>query len=209
MPVRLERAFRLPESAPPLTAAAPPPVRAEAPPFRWAGEVARHVGTVVHALLQRIAREGLAAWDGLRVTGERSRLAAALAVEGVVPGEVDEATARVVETVVRVLADPRGQWLLAPHPEAVCELPLSGVVDGRTVHCVLDRTFVEHGTRWIVDYKSSTHEGGDADAFLAAEWDRYRPQLERYARLMAGLDARPIRIGLYHPLLGGWRATAP
>ena len=44
------------------------------------------------------------------------------------------------------------------------------------------------------------------DAFLAREVDRYREQLERYARVVRSLDARPIRLALYYPLVaGGWR----
>jgi hypothetical protein len=71
---------------------------------------------------------------------------------------------------------------------------------------VVDRTFVDsEGTRWIVDFKLSRHEGADRDAFLDSENERYRPQLERYARVVRGLDARPIRLGLYFPLLHAWR----
>ena len=32
--------------------------------------------------------------------------------------------------------------------------------------------------------------------------------MERYARLVAALDARPVRLALYHPLLAGWREWA-
>ena len=71
---------------------------------------------------------------------------------------------------------------------------------------VLDRSFVDvHGTRWIVDFKLSRHEGGDRDAFLDREQARYREQLETYAQVMRGLDDRPLRVGLYFPLLRGWR----
>ena len=59
--------------------------------------------------------------------------------------------------------------------------------------------------RWIVDFKTGSHEGADRDAFLDREQDRYREQLERYAAFVRALDARPIRLGLYYPLLGGWR----
>jgi hypothetical protein len=41
------------------------------------------------------------------------------------------------------------------------------------------------------------------DAFLDREQERYRGQLERYAAVLRKLDARPIRLGLYFPLLGG------
>jgi len=69
-----------------------------------------------------------------------------------------------------------------------------------------DRTFVdENGVRWIVDYKTDTHEGGDLEVFLDSEQERYRKQLEQYAVLMKMLDKREIRLGLYFPLLNGWR----
>jgi len=62
--------------------------------------------------------------------------------------------------------------------------------------------------RWIIDYKTSAHQGGDLEAFLDNERARYREQLEHYARLMVQRDERPIRLGLYFPLLGGWREWA-
>jgi ATP-dependent exoDNAse (exonuclease V) beta subunit len=71
---------------------------------------------------------------------------------------------------------------------------------------VIDRTFIDaSGVRWIVDYKTSRHEGAGLDAFLDSERERYRPQLERYATLMRKLAPEPVRLGLYFPLLGGWR----
>jgi hypothetical protein len=59
--------------------------------------------------------------------------------------------------------------------------------------------------RWIVDFKTSTHSGGGREEFLDREQERYRAQLERYAQVLGKLDSRPIRLGLYFPLLGGWR----
>ena len=56
------------------------------------------------------------------------------------------------------------------------------------------------GELWVVDWKTSRHEGKDLEAFLANEQARYAPQLERYA---AALEAR--RLGLYFPALTSWR----
>ena len=53
--------------------------------------------------------------------------------------------------------------------------------------------------RWIVDYKTGTHEGGDLEEFLDREQERYRAQLEQYAALMRSLDNRPVKLGLYFP----------
>ena len=106
-----------------------------------------------------------------------------------------------------MLADERGRWILSDaHAEAATELRLSAQLDGQVVHVALDRTFVDaEGTRWIVDYKTGAHQGGELAAFLDREQERYREQLERYAKVMAGLDPRPVRLALYFPLLRAWR----
>jgi len=121
------------------------------------------------------------------------------------------AVARVWEAVRRTLDDKRGRWLLdASHGSAQSELALTGLVDSSLVSIVIDRTFVDAaGVRWIVDYKTSSHEGAGLDQFLDNERERYRGQLERYAQLMRALGDEPIRLGLYFPLLSAWREWAP
>jgi hypothetical protein len=71
----------------------------------------------------------------------------------------------------------------------------------------VDRVFQDaSGERWIVDYKTSSHEGADPEAFLDRERERYAAQLARYSRAAGGGH----RLGLYFPLLQGWRdAGAP
>jgi ATP-dependent exoDNAse (exonuclease V) beta subunit len=74
------------------------------------------------------------------------------------------------------------------------------------VNAVIDRTFVDaQGTRWIVDFKTSPHEGGNREAFLDEEAKRYTAQLQRYAHLARSLGPEPVRAGLYFPLLSAWR----
>jgi hypothetical protein len=71
---------------------------------------------------------------------------------------------------------------------------------------VIDRTFIDgDGTRWVIDFKTSRHEGGGLDAFLEEEMVRYRAQLETYIALARGIDAAPVRAGLYFPLLDVFR----
>ena len=182
-------------------------IREAAVEFSWAGEAARHIGTVVHRFLQRIAEEGLDAWDGRGVDAMDDVLGLALKQEGVLAAERETALARVRQALTGVLADPRGRWILSgEHEDAHSEHRLTGELDGAFANIVLDRTFVDRsGVRWIVDYKTGVHEGGDLDAFLDRERERYRDQLERYAALLARIEMRPIRLGLYFPLLRGWR----
>jgi ATP-dependent exoDNAse (exonuclease V) beta subunit len=170
--------------------------------FSWVGETARHVGSVVHRWLQRIADEALAGWDDARVEGSRAAVRQALAGRGVRQAELDGAVERALSALRRTLGDPRGRWVLGPHPEAATEHRVSGVVDGGVRRLVIDRLFREaSGERWIVDYKTSSHEGADVEAFLDRERERYQEQLRRYVRAL-GDESRP---GLYFPLLAGWR----
>ena len=66
---------------------------------------------------------------------------------------------------------------------------------------VLDRTFIANGTRWIIDYKTSSHGGGNLEGFMENEVRRYQDQLQRYREAMALTETRPIRTALYFPLL--------
>src|SRR6202035_613226 len=182
----------------------PAPITSE-----WVGDRLRHAGTTLHGFLQRIAHEGLDAWDDNRVRSQREAFQAVLANLGVAPSDLAEAAQQVETGLLRTLRDPRGRWILEPHTDAESELQITGLIDGKLYEIVIDRTFVdESGVRWIIDYKTSAHEGGDLEAFLDNEKERYREQLERYARLMVQRDDRPIRLGLYFPLLGEWREWA-
>jgi ATP-dependent helicase/nuclease subunit A len=173
--------------------------------FDWASETARHVGTVVHGELQRLAR-GDAASDA-NDTALLARYTVQLAELGVPADRRSAAAERVRDAVRRTLVDPRGRWILdAAHGDAQSELALTGRLDREIVNVVIDRTFVDAaGTRWIVDYKTSTHEGAGLDEFLDSEQQRYRPQLERYAAFMRQVGPEPVRVGLYFPLLSAWR----
>jgi ATP-dependent exoDNAse (exonuclease V) beta subunit len=170
--------------------------------FSWVGETARHVGNVVHRWLQRIADDGLAGWDTTRIERLQAVVRAELAARDVPAAERERAVERVLTALARAIADPRGRWVLGPHPGASTEHRITGVADGAVRRMVIDRLFRdEFGRRWVVDYKTSSHGGADVEAFLERERGRYTDQLARYARALGDVD----RLGLYFPLLAGWR----
>jgi ATP-dependent exoDNAse (exonuclease V) beta subunit len=180
------------------------------PEFEWASQGALQIGTVVHGTLQRIAEELTGAWDPDRVRDETNRFRAELRLLGVEEGELSATAGRVVEALCCVLTDPTGCWLLQDHAEAASELPLTIKSNAGLEHVRLDRTFVDNGgTRWIIDFKTSAHEGSSIVEFLDSEVERYRSQLERYAAAMAAIDDRPIKVGLYFPLLQAFRDWTP
>jgi ATP-dependent helicase/nuclease subunit A len=209
---RLPAGWQPPPLPAPLAGGAPREQAGElAVTYEWVGPTARHVGTVVHLVLQSMAREGLAAWEGGRLRSQLPLLGVLLASEGVPPAEMPKAVEKTLAALEGTLRDPRGRWILAPHPEAQSEFALSGEADGRLWRVQIDRTFVHEGVRWIVDFKTSFHQGSGREAFLDNERQRYREKMELYAALLSRLhgDALPLRLGLYFPLLGGWREWEP
>ena len=191
--------------------APPAPVAWQAPPegrdaeqqieFSWVTETARHVGTVVHRWLQRIADDGLEGWDTNRVERLRSRFRIELRQRGVSPAELEKAANLVATALQNTITDERGRWLLRPHPEARSEYRLRDAMRRYVIDRVLRD---EDGVRWIVDFKTSRHEGADIEAFLDRERERHGPQLERYAHALG-----EARLGLYFALLRGWREWDP
>jgi ATP-dependent exoDNAse (exonuclease V) beta subunit len=175
--------------------------------FYWVGNTLRHIGTVVHEVLQRIGQDGLAAWTPERVRALAPAFRSALSSLGVPTAELDNAAGRAADAVLGTLRDERGRWILRNDRAATaCEYPICGVIDSRVVSVRVDRTFVDSdGTRWIIDYKTSFHEGSGIDAFLDNELARYRGQMTAYTRLFAVMEDRPVRTALYFPLLGSWR----
>ncbi len=188
----------------------PEPVRWKAPPegseeeqieFSWAGETARHVGSVVHRWLQRMAEDELRGWDEKRVRGLSARFSKDLERRGVPRAEAMRSADLVATALTNPLTDERGRWLLGPHLEARNEYRLRARVQGRLRTYIIDRLFRTHDkVEWVVDYKTSRHEGADVEAFLDRERDRYTPQLKVYGALRKG-----SRQGLYFPVLRGWR----
>ncbi|MCY4014545.1 MAG: UvrD-helicase domain-containing protein [Gammaproteobacteria bacterium] len=97
--------------------------------------------------------------------------------------------------ILAVVADATGRWLLTHHERDGREAPFTSVVDGDLQHIVVDRTFVTDGTRWVVDYKSTVLAGDDDE--IAAQCQKHRPQLRRYAKVLGELDDLPIRTALF------------
>ena len=175
------------------------------PAFDWAGAIAQAVGQVVHQELQR--------WPGIGAPKDAGRFAEArwrrsLDSLGIDAAHQARALERIRRAMENIAASAQAARLLEPRArEPRAELALTLLVDGVAHGLRIDRTFVdEEGVRWIVDWKTSAHEGGDVESFLDRELERYRGQLERYVEAMKSLEPdRPIRAGLYFPLLDAWR----
>ncbi len=167
--------------------------------FYWVGSGARIAGTLVHRWIQFCTDRGA---DPRDLPGDQVRATSLrwLRETGVAESAAEAILERTVTALQRLGDDQRGQWLLQGDGHA--ELALTGVSGGRIESVVLDRVRIDdEGVHWIVDYKTSTHEGGDLDGFLSAEVDRYRPQLARYSDIYRNFAGVDVRCALYFPLL--------
>jgi ATP-dependent exoDNAse (exonuclease V) beta subunit len=169
--------------------------------FSWAGETARHVGTVVHRWLQQIAEDQLRGWDASRISSLKKSFARDLQRRGVAPAELERSAESVALALRNTLSDERGRWILGPHGLARSEYRMRvHAPEGRRTY-VMDRVFRDRdGRLWVVDFKTSRHEGAQVEAFLDRERNRYAAQLDAYAAALGGASR-----GLYFPLHTGWR----
>ncbi len=172
--------------------------------FNWAGIQARRSGTVIHRLLERVGRIGIENLDQAQRDRLLRRIPALLRAMGSGLAGVNEATPEIARAFERTLDSETGQWILSNrHHQAACELPISGLLDGQLINAVIDRTFIDQdGTRWIIDYKSGYHEGGNLDNFLQEEATRYAVQLSNYRRLFEQMGETNIKTALYLPRHG-------
>jgi hypothetical protein len=141
------------------------------------------------------------------IEAERDSYVYQLRRHGVPEPDLSRAARIVVEALTRTVGNDRGRWIFAPeHRDARSEWALTGIAAGRLTNIVIDRSFIDgEGTRWVIDFKTSRHEGGGLEAFLDEEMTRYRPQLESYVALARAMGAAPVRAGLYFPLLDVFR----
>jgi ATP-dependent exoDNAse (exonuclease V) beta subunit len=170
----------------------------------------RYCGTVIHRALEIACLQG---WRQYDPTAQQMFWAIQLRQLGVPENELGAYLDIVQSALELTLSDPQGQWLLDNnHQDSVCEWSISGLEAGplRTMprDWIIDRSFVDRGVRWVIDYKSSVPEPGQAlQDFLTQEANHYFLQLQAYQRAVVALDTSaldsqyPVHIALYFPRL--------
>ena len=173
--------------------------------FNWAKEDARIIGLTIHHLLEFTDFQRLLAW---REEIDLDMIRAGLIRFGLIEKRIGNANRRVVDILKSTANDTRAHWLFDPeNREVKSEWALSCELNGEVANFIIDRSFIDkNGVRWIIDFKTSTHEGANLQGFLDEEERRYLPQLKQYAALVRELEPeREIRLALYFPALTQWR----
>jgi len=168
---------------------------------------AQHIGTLLHRTLCQVVIEGSHQWDNERI--ERQAAVWRLQLRQLAVVKAEAAIDQLRTALTNMLGDDRGRWILQNHDQDYCELALGYEAEGKACQAVVDRTFVSDGTRWIIDYKSSSPAPGETVAdFLHKESLEYRQQLEKYRDIMNNLGPELVRIALYFPLLSCFHELA-
>ena len=161
----------------------------------------RIIGTIIHKNLQLISMHGKKWWETITDQYIKHQL---LRLE-ILSNEIESAINIVRQAMENTLKDARGQWILHSHRAAQSEFAISAVIDGEVQRLMIDRTFIdETGTRWIIDYKTNTLSNEQLNDFLQQQREKYLEKMTVYSQAMRTIDTRPIRLGLYFPVLSAW-----
>ncbi len=157
------------------------------------------VGTLAHRYVEMISRQDLADWLPHRIPPLQPAMQRWLEQQGHEETDALRGAQRVTRALQATLASEVGRWVLRQREGAAAELALTTLEGLRMVNHVVDRTFVEDGVRWVVDYKSALL-GEVTEDTLEQQAEHYRTQLERYARLFVeeGLPVRKAVFFLAH-----------
>jgi ATP-dependent exoDNAse (exonuclease V) beta subunit len=161
---------------------------------------ARHLGTVLHRALKQIGQEGIDNWPKQRRQGLPGFWTSNLKQLGIIATQDEIKT--LASALENMLQDNNGRWILDKHIDSHCEQALSYFDSdtNKVKTSIIDRTFIENDTRWIIDYKYSRPNDDESEqSFSQRQIDIYRPQLTHYAELYQKLERKKVRCALYFP----------
>ena len=143
------------------------------------GQLSSDIGTLVHKYLEVMARDGLVNWNIERVQELDVSMQRWLRQQGHGLKVATDGAAEVIDHLVSTLQSETGRWILSPRDESGCEVAFTTERGGSIQTHIIDRTFVEDGVRWIVDYKTTRQKSNESVL------QDYEQQLQRYRALFS------------------------
>lgn len=146
----------------------------------------RHYGILAHEMLQWICSYHPASPENLpfeQISSKMKQLGLNSAVQ-------EAWMLRLNQQIDSLFKTERGRWLCKKHEAEQNEYELLLVEEDSVRSQIIDRTFIEEGIRWIIDFKT-----GKEDDLSQSQ---HKKQLEGYAGLFQQLSPLPIRCGIYY-----------
>lgn len=119
---------------------------------------------------------------------------------GLTTDQIKQATARLDTAMSNLMSSVTARWIFQLRKGSVAEQSYAVLSrSGHVRRLVVDRTFVESGKRWVIDYKTSEPDPNqDLESFISEQLESYRKQLEAYEQIFSDF---PVATALYFPLL--------
>jgi len=143
------------------------------------------IGTLAHRYMEIIAQQGVDAWPVSRVASLKPAMWHWLRQWGYAEGLASESAAQVERLLITTLNSVDGQWVLKVRDSAAVELALTQLSGAEVNNHIVDRTFVEDGIRWIIDYKTTTLPVDATVQVLQLAAASHSKQLVTYSALFA------------------------
>lgn len=169
--------------------------------FSLKDDTPRLVGNIIHALLQVIAKKGLAWWVTINQQQKNNIILSYQRLMNVPIHLHKNSHTKIMMDLDKATSDPVGRWILQSHQFAESEYAIS-INDEKQSNLVIDRTFIdEQNVRWIVDYKTMDTTSSELEKHI----ETYQSQLEHYRHAFKLIESREIKMGLYFTALPAWR----
>jgi ATP-dependent exoDNAse (exonuclease V) beta subunit len=159
------------------------------------------IGTLAHRYMEMMAQQELSHWTVARIEALKPAMQHWLRQQGHAEQLANDAAAAVQRILIQTLNSADGQWVLKTRIDAGVEFGITRRHQDVVKSYVIDRTFIEDGTRWIVDYKSVSLDRSLTDSELKIIAAQYRAQLEDYAALFAD-ETAPVKMAILFLSLG-------
>ncbi|NOU40510.1 MAG: UvrD-helicase domain-containing protein [Methylotenera sp.] len=157
------------------------------------------IGTLAHRYMEMIAQQGLAAWSPARIASVKSAMQHWLHQRGHAETIALDASGQVQKLLNVTLESEDGQWLLKARGDA--ELAITTMQHGEVKNYIVDRTFIEADTRWIIDYKTIDLAPDLPASALKYTTKNYQEQLKNYATLFAD-EGKPVKCAVFFMAIG-------
>jgi ATP-dependent exoDNAse (exonuclease V) beta subunit len=162
---------------------------------------AADVGTLVHRYLEFIATDGMDAWPETRIEKAKPRMIAWFTLHRHSLKQANELAEVVIQHLKTTLQSDDGRWLLTHREIAGAEVALTQHNDEVSLTHIIDRTFVEEGVRWIIDYKTTEIDSKNVPNGGQETIEGFKQQLERYEALFNATENQ-IKLGIYYTSAG-------
>ncbi|MFM9834993.1 MAG: UvrD-helicase domain-containing protein [Methylophilaceae bacterium] len=159
-----------------------------------APNLAADSGSLAHLYMEMIVKDGIKHWPAERMDTISEGMHFWLIQRGHEKIVVDIQVPLIIQALKNTIASPETAWLFAPRASTQTELSITTMDDNnQPKEHRIDLTFVDNGTRWIIDYKLGLDvnvENPNADAQV------HLPQLAGYASLFAN-EILPIKTAIF------------